>query len=236
MKFSDIDFLCCHEREANWKLRITKLRTFKLFFPSKGPSPLASWLAGVTDAFCKIECSDKAKMEKNIQNFHCFNAMSVGFWGFKQSWEDESISKCLDQFLCYIFLIPSTASGWDQHTSGCISMHQGACIRPSTYQHASLSHFFSNVFSIGLYGGDPGWSRVCSKEEPLQTAKEAGCYSVLYLVREHRYRQWLRWKAKCGPLLTRLGDVTTAVVCGRLGGRGMWSCRFYKCIYAEDPG
>lgn len=111
-----------------------------------------------------------------------------------------------------------------QHAPGCLSMHQGAYLRPSTYQHASSSPTTSNVVSIGVYGGTSGWSLVCSKKGPFsRQPRKQGATTSCDVSRQGVWVQveTLKWEAECGPLLTRLGQATPTVVSGA-GLRGQY--------------
>lgn len=86
---------------------------------------------------------------------------------------------------------PTLCQSKTQHASGCISLHQGAVIRPTMHQHASSSSSSSNVVSIGICGGASGWSLLwVSKRGPSpgsQASRVLQCI-VIYLGRQCRCR------------------------------------------------
>lgn len=96
----------------------------------------------------------------------------------------------LIHFYAKIFF-PTLCQSETQHASECISMHQGASIRPTIHQHASSSSSSSNVVSIGICGGASGWSLLCvSKRGPSpgsQAIRVLLCI-VIYLGRQCRCR------------------------------------------------
>lgn len=152
--------------------------------------PLESWLAGVIDALCKTDNSGKAETEKKYRvNFCC--VIQCGWDSgvlhrlekmrlFPDSWSHFYAKGFFSQHCIRV------KSSMHQDTSACI---KGACIRPSTHQHAGSSHSSCNVVSIGVSGGLQAGVWYAPKGTPLWTAKEGGCHSALWcLGREHRYR------------------------------------------------
>lgn len=116
--------------------------------------PLESWLAGVIDALCKTDNSGKAETEKKYTvNFCC--VIQCGWDSgvlrrlekmrlFPDSWSHFYSKGFFSQHCIRV------KSSMHQDTSACI---KGACIRPSTHQHAGSSHSSCNVVSIGVSGG-----------------------------------------------------------------------------------
>lgn len=170
-----------------------KIEDSNFFSIKRGPSPLESWLAGAIDTSCKIENLDKAKMEKNIQ---WTSAVLYNVWGILRfyvdlrRWDNFQVSgpNLMLRFFSQHYQSET------QNASGCIRMHQGAWIWPSTHQHTSSSPFSSNVVSVQVCGGASGWSLVRCKRGPSPDSRGSRVLqcAVVYLGRECRYslRLW----------------------------------------------